>query len=248
MTAALAKFLITTEGFVGIGTTNPQYGRFQVDQLTDSAASGISVLNSTGARSGRFWVDDTKTFIDSGGSGTAELILNTGGGNIGMGTTVPAESLDVRGDILAEGYKGPQTTVYHSAFNVTNASSKVYVPLVGSLVDSSTGGEQSKMVMPYAGRLKTVHLRMAGFNVAGPAFSNVYITFHKASDGSPSATSVTESETLSCIATETTYTAIFSSSTFTAGQIISIGMQTFDTSIVPGDTILTIVVEYDIDD
>ena len=91
---------IVNGGIVGVGTTNPIYGRFQVTQGSDASDQGIAILNSTGGRAMRIWTDANNSYIYSNGVGTSPLILN-GGGNVGIGTKNPDQLLTVKGIIHA---------------------------------------------------------------------------------------------------------------------------------------------------
>ena len=86
-------------GNVGVGTSAP-VGKLQVFQSTDSSTTGLTVTNSSGTRSTFVWTDGSNNArIDSGAAGTSPLILNSGGGNVGIGTTSPAFPLSTVGTI-----------------------------------------------------------------------------------------------------------------------------------------------------
>lgn len=107
---ALGEFLPCAEnssceidGKVGIGTNNLSTGRLVVKQSSDGRDQGVSIVDSTGiTRSLRLWIKGANSIIDSGGTGTGNLILNAGGGKIGIGTTTPNHKLTVKGTIHAK--------------------------------------------------------------------------------------------------------------------------------------------------
>jgi hypothetical protein len=101
------KMRIASSGNVGIGTTNPS----TLLQLsgTGGNASGLSFSNTSGEIVRQYFSDasaDSDFFITYDGTGGAEitlqhdgdLILNgSNGDNVGIGTTTPAEKLEVSG-------------------------------------------------------------------------------------------------------------------------------------------------------
>ncbi|MDA8977583.1 tail fiber domain-containing protein [bacterium] len=88
------KVRITHAGNVGINLTDPQtYGGFTVKQQSNTSSEGIAILDSTSAQSVKIWVDGTNSYLSSGNTGADPLILNAGGGNVGIGTTSPGTQL-----------------------------------------------------------------------------------------------------------------------------------------------------------
>jgi len=92
-------------GAVGINTTSNAYGLLQVNQINNNDEGGIGIVDSTAGRSMRLWCDPTYSYINSGDTGVGELILNQGGGNVGIATNNPAAPLQVQatGQILLLG-------------------------------------------------------------------------------------------------------------------------------------------------
>lgn len=89
------RLFLKDGGLIGIGTSNPVYGRLQVNQIDDTDESGIGILNSSSARSMRLWTDAINSYINSGNGGAGILVLNEGGGYVGIGTTNPTAQLQV---------------------------------------------------------------------------------------------------------------------------------------------------------
>jgi hypothetical protein len=95
--------VLSTAGRVGIGTTEPS-AKLTVAGDGTSAYSGISVTNTVGNASFIHMSNSGPALhINAGYLGWLPLILNEGGGNVGIGTTEPAEKLDVAGNIKSEG-------------------------------------------------------------------------------------------------------------------------------------------------
>ena len=103
-TQNITRVNIGTDGNVGIGTNNPTYGRLQVNQTTDDSDHGIAVVNSTAGRAMRLWTDVNNSYVYSGVTGQANLILN-GTGNVGIGTSNPNQKLTVNGTIYGKEVK-----------------------------------------------------------------------------------------------------------------------------------------------
>jgi hypothetical protein len=77
---------IDSSGNVNVGGT-ANFGLFTVTQSTDTNAGGIGVVDSGNAKSGRLWSNGTNIYLSSGATGTGNLVLNEGGGNVGIGTS-----------------------------------------------------------------------------------------------------------------------------------------------------------------
>ena len=135
------KFLVTTGGNVGIGTTSPTTllntlvtANSENMTLGSAANMGFKVGNTTGneygicmgvGNSGRGWIQVGRT----DGTATAyDLTLQSSGGNVGIGTTTPASKLDISGDVtisrtggnyaklnlLTDGAGGSESLIYFS--------------------------------------------------------------------------------------------------------------------------------------
>ena len=85
----------STNNRVGVGTVDPTYGAFEVRQSANADENGISVRSVAGTRAMRLWVDETTSYIGSGDTGQFDLVLNEGGGSVGIGNTAPTHNLHV---------------------------------------------------------------------------------------------------------------------------------------------------------
>jgi hypothetical protein len=104
------RMIINDDGNIGIGTPGP-LGKLQVVTADDTNPSIISAWDNrhfvigASANSGGigFSYDQTNDvgYIEALSPGAAwrNLVLQVGGGNIGIGTTSPADKLDVNGDL-----------------------------------------------------------------------------------------------------------------------------------------------------
>jgi hypothetical protein len=103
-TSNITRLHVAVDGNVGIGTTAPTLGKIHVAQSSDASDQGIAILNSTGARAMRLWTDLNNSYVYSGATGQANLILN-GTGNVGIGTLNPNQKLTVNGTIYGKEVK-----------------------------------------------------------------------------------------------------------------------------------------------
>ena len=90
------RFTVQAGGSVGIGTSNPSvYGGLVLAQDANTSSDGFAVVDSTLAQSAKLWCDGVNAYLSSGNTGSDPLILNTGGGNVGIGITNPSAKLHV---------------------------------------------------------------------------------------------------------------------------------------------------------
>jgi hypothetical protein len=171
VTGGATRAFFDTSGNVGIGTTNPiadlhvngdvqigssvspnAYGALQVNQTSNVDEEGIAILSASAGRSMRIWVDETKSYINSGNGGSGDLILNEGAGNVGMGTTNPNYGLDISKDTgsLLNLHRPNSSTAAAStldfSFNTANATEAVYARIradVETNTDLGQGGDLS---------------------------------------------------------------------------------------------------------
>jgi len=103
-TSATERMRIHSSGNIVLGANGNQYGLVTIRQSGTSNDSGLAVVNSTNTKSVRLWTDGTNSYLSSGATGNGVLVLNAGGGNVGIGTSSPTEKLSVNGNISLNRY------------------------------------------------------------------------------------------------------------------------------------------------
>ncbi len=96
----------TTLGLGGL----PTVGKLEIFQSSNDAAAGIVVVDSTQSANFRFWADASKGYLYGGSLGQLPLVINAGGGYVGIGTSSPTARLDVSGTANISGNVGIGTT------------------------------------------------------------------------------------------------------------------------------------------
>ena len=92
-TAEEERVRIDASGGIGFdGTDTGSYGKFTFYQSSNTNGGGISVIDSGLARTGRLWTDGNRVYLSSGATGTGDLVLNEGGGNVAIGHTTTTGS------------------------------------------------------------------------------------------------------------------------------------------------------------
>jgi len=111
------QFLIRASGGVGIGTNSPQEA-LDVAGIIRSSSGGFkfpdgTIQTTAVSGTGSGWIDDG-----------ANVRLETGSDNVGVGTDSPSEKLDVDGNIHASGYirSGNSITISGTADQITASS------------------------------------------------------------------------------------------------------------------------------
>ena len=92
-------------GNVGIGTNFP-FSRLSIKQSADAVSEGFRITNTAGNWIGALYMSGNGFVVNSRGTGSDNLILNEGGGNVGVGTTTPATALEVSGTVTATAFVG----------------------------------------------------------------------------------------------------------------------------------------------
>lgn len=119
------------DGRVSVGNSNNQlYGKFQVNQDTDDDENGIGILNSSGARSMRIFVNgQDRGVINSGNGGAQGLVLNATGGQVNFGTNSTANNGHVQisyGTTVSD----PPTLIINASSQGQTAPGDVYGQIV----------------------------------------------------------------------------------------------------------------------
>jgi hypothetical protein len=90
---------VKSDGKVGIGTGNPQYGLLEL-KTTTSVAGGLTLYRGTG-NTARSWINSSDVWLMHRGGVSTNGIAITDGGKVGIGTTDPIYKLEVNGGIQA---------------------------------------------------------------------------------------------------------------------------------------------------
>jgi hypothetical protein len=172
------KMRITSTGEVGIGLTSPQtYGGFTIKQQSDTSSEGIAVVNNSLAQSVKLWVDGTNAYLSSGNTGADPLILNAGGGNVGIGTSSPEELLDLNNGqpqniraglrtYLGAGYSTGGTVLGHSV-KVDTTSPSGSAPM--EVTETNSAGGAPAAIRMTNGRME---FHTASSGTLGATFDN----------------------------------------------------------------------------
>ena len=81
---------------LGIGTADPStYGGLALQQSSNTSSKGLAIVDSTAAQSVKLWVDGTNSYLSSGNTGADPLVLNLGGGSVGIASNDPVETLSI---------------------------------------------------------------------------------------------------------------------------------------------------------
>ena len=89
LTVSGSASLATTSGSVGIGTSSPTV-RLQINQAASAAGIRLLSTNATTQNLLQMYHDDTKAVIETsylGAGGFKDIVLNSQGGNLGLGVT-----------------------------------------------------------------------------------------------------------------------------------------------------------------
>lgn len=212
------SYLNALTGNVGIGTTTPYSGlgtELDVNgAIYSEVTSGVGfLLNSTGAYGGCISnVNSTTWALGYGGSSPCTSVLNWNqSGQVGIGTTTPAEVLDVNGRVHIAQTTAPGTTtdklynvggtLYWNAAPLGTSKSLITSAFPGTLaaqgsthyfwpgassITSATPESSSQVAMPAAGTLSNFFLTSAA---AQSSTGSLVLTLRK--NGASTALAVT---------------------------------------------------------
>ena len=205
-----------TEG-LRIGKAGNDYREIQFE--TDGVDTAfIQVDASEGMVIGCQSVNDEIIFQTTDAGGISEVMRATANGRLGIGITSPDTALHVDGDIKATGKINAKQRFINTAKYTESSSDQKYVrwDAAGS---NGSPGVNNKFLAPCDGELLSVTIR------ATAAANGTNIAFHKASNGTENLnTTAVETVGVDMSAANTTYQATFSSSTFSAGEILGISL------------------------
>ncbi len=141
--AEAARF--DSSGNFGIGTTTANFGKLTVKQTNDNDEGGIGLVDSGNLVSMRLYSTGSAGVINVANGGTGTLVLNEGGGNVGIGTLSPDQTLHVH-----KGSAGAISSIGNSVItleNDTNCYLQFLSPaanlnaiLFGDVNDADVGG------------------------------------------------------------------------------------------------------------
>jgi hypothetical protein len=119
------RLVITSAGNVGIGISNPS-ALLSIKQAADTSLGGISIQNHLTTGSMRYWEDTSNNGHIAGGGGVDRIIISTTGvyfpsENVGIGTAIPTQPLDVAGNVHLT---GNMTVTPTNEFKITTTNSK----------------------------------------------------------------------------------------------------------------------------
>ncbi|MDD5552629.1 MAG: hypothetical protein PHE18_02025 [Candidatus Omnitrophica bacterium] len=128
--SAIERMRIDANGNVGIGTTNPQYGKLEIK--TDATnVGGLTLYRGAGA-TGRSWITSGDTWLMQRGTTDTAGIAISSNGNVGIGATNPLSRLSIVG--LGS---GSQTTAI-----MTDGSGNLSTRALGTMAFTSTDDDQ----------------------------------------------------------------------------------------------------------
>ena len=107
-------------GTVGVGGTSSSYGKLTITQSTDASNGGLGIVDSGNALSARLFSTGTAITLNAGNTGTGKLVLNAGGGNVGIGTTSPSTKLHVDGGGSSPEIRIAQNSTYYTDIGINH--------------------------------------------------------------------------------------------------------------------------------
>ena len=173
-------------------------------------------------------------------------VFRTNGYNVGIGTTIPGEKLEVNGTVKATEYKGYLPAFQHGGFYHSSSASSGTVYWIPTNYISETTSSQyyNNWVAPYSGRVKKIVMRYA----SGTTPTATSVTFKKSINGGGDLSSY-PATIANAASTSMTVTRVFGSTdiAFNEGDRVRIGFTTNGGTRLLYGFAYTIVLEYDKD-
>jgi hypothetical protein len=118
--ASSTSITLLGSGTVGVGGTGSSYGKLTITQSTDASTGGLGIVDSGNALSARLFSTGTEITLNAGNTGTGKLVLNAGGGNVGIGTTSPSTKLHVDGGGSSPEIRIAQNSTYYTDIGINH--------------------------------------------------------------------------------------------------------------------------------
>ena len=142
--------LALSTGNIGVGNAAPAYKLDVTGDIRTNVASGNgSLYINNSSLTSKFWTfipetaaGETNLLFFYGGTGAGTKMTLTNGGNVGIGTSAPAQALDVNGSIRSVGGSyDPTTSAWINAAFATKVAASPYGGGF-SLIDGTAGWTQ----------------------------------------------------------------------------------------------------------
>jgi len=141
LTVSGAASLATTSGSVGIGTSSPTV-RLQINQAASAAGIRLLSTNATTQNLLQMYHDDTKAVIETsylGAGGFKDIVLNSQGGNLGLGVTPSAWNSGYKAVVVGGTNSNNQVGGIASGSGITIVSTNYYRSATPSDLYAGTG-------------------------------------------------------------------------------------------------------------
>ena len=163
-------------------------------------------------------IDFGEDYIGFETSGSVRMVISGSEGGVGIGVASPTEALDVSGSIKATGDVDAKLRFINTAKYTESSAEKRYVrwDAAGS---NGSPGVNNKFIAPIDGTLESITIR------ATSVANSTAIAFHKSSNGTEDLnTTATETQNVNMSSANTSYTAQFNNSSFSAGELLGISL------------------------